>query len=462
MGFGALLGKTSVGKYIIKDSLRNLGTNKTFPGQTYQVSGMPSWRNLSELSYLLACYKENPIVQAIINIKAEAFSNIRFKVKDLKTGEILPIKEYEADKGALSKLLSRPNPLQSTLEWLRQFKVNHEVFGNAYSYAALPVGFENNFSYEDISVINNLPSYKVVPQLTGKWLEATTKEEIIEYYRFTGLDGREIKLPTNKVFHANGINIELDAHFAEGRSKLIALQRPISNIDKAFESRNVLINRRGALGILTSDKKDESIGNVPLTEDEIKEVQDDYKKYGLMEDQYHLLISSQPLKYQKMAMSIKELMLFEEVEADAIAIANSFGVPELLVKYYIKGGTFNNLDASEKRLYDSTIIPESEDFMIGLNTFLNTEEKGIELIGSFDHLHALQINKKEEAETNNKNEDTALSAFMIGAIRYNQYLTAIGLPQDDEIGDLRIWDLNEQQRQALGIKKSTNNGTGEN
>jgi len=178
-----------------------------------------------------------------------------------------------------------------------------------------------------------------------------------------------------------------------------------------------------------------------------------------MEDQHHLLISAQPLKYQKMAMSVKELMLFEEIESDAIAIANSYGVPELLAKYYLKGGTFSNLDASEKRLYDSTIIPESKDFMVGLNNFFNTRELGIELIGSFDHLNILQINKKDEAQTNKIKGETALSAFKVGAITYNQYLAALDMPVDPKIGELRIWDLDESQRSAISSSstKTTSN-----
>ena len=150
-------------------------------------------------------------------------------------------------------------------------------------------------------------------------------------------------------------------------------------------------------------------------------------------------------------MTVKELMLFEEIESDAIAIANAYGVPELLAKYYLKGSTFENLDASEKRLYDSTIIPESKDFMVSLNNFFKTAEHGIELLGSFNHLKVLQSNQKEEAETTKLNEQAAVSAFKIGAIIYNDYLRALDLPKDTSIGELRVWDLTAEQLQAIGI-----------
>lgn len=430
-------------------------TSSYLPTSSFISTGTPVWRNLSESIYLLKAYCENPIVQAIINIKADAFSNIKFSVRDLKTGEILPLGQYEKDGGRLFDLISRPNPLQSTYEWLKQEKVNAEVFGDAYIYASVPVGSEDNFDYTDINVLNNLPPYCVTPSLTGKWIDATEKSEIIKDYVFTWITGRPRTLNTNTILHLNNVNIRLNEHFTQGRSKLIALKAPITNIDLAYESRNVLIKKRGALGLLTPDGKDEAMGSVPLSETEQEDVQNAFKKYGLLDDQYSQLIVPHPLKYQRMAMSVKDLMLFEEIESDAIAISNAFGVPELLIKYYLKGGTFKNLDASEKRLYDATIIPETRDFMVGINNFFKTHEHGIELLGTFDHLHILQINKKEEAQTIKIKESTAASAFKLGAIVYNEYLISLGLPLDETIGKLRIWDLTPEQQTAIGINLNT-------
>lgn len=439
---------------------KSVNDNTSFSANTttFIAAETPIWRNLSELKYLLECYCENPVVQAVVNIKAEAMANIRFKVKDLKTGEITLLKEYEEDKGRLRNLIAQPNPLQSTMEWIKQLKVNYEVFGNSYCYASLPVGYENNFTYEDINVINNLPPYCVKPVLTGNWLDATSKGEIIKHYKFTGLGLSSRTFETNTVFHTNNVNIKLDKNFTEGKSDLIALKWPISNIDAAYESKNVMIKKRGALGVFTSEKKDDVMGSLPLKEDEIELVQKEFQKYGIMDDQYSHIISPFPLKYQKTAMSVKDLMLFEEIESSAIAVAVAKGVPELLVKYYIKGGTFNNLEASEKRLYDSTIIPETEHFMVGLNSFLKTKGLGIELIGSYDHLNILQKDKKDEAETDKIKVEAAKVKFSSGLITFGQYAIACDVELSDKtLENTRVWDLSPKQLNALGINVNKNN-----
>lgn len=434
-------------------------TNRTLtlPTSTQIITGTPIWRNLTELIYLLNCYYDNPIVQAVINIKAKAFSNIKFYVKDLQSGEIIPIEDYDDDNGTLHNLLRQPNPLQNTSEWLCQLKINHEVFGNSYAYGSVPVGYEDIFTHEDIVALNNLPPYCMSSVLTGKWLDATKKEEIISKYIFSYFNGKTKEMHPNTVLHLNKSNIRFDQDFTSGKSPLIALKHPISNIDKAYESRNVLIYKRGALGILSSELKDDVMGSLPMDDDQIEKVQKAFEKYGLLQDQYSQIISPMPMKYTQMAQSTKELMLFEEIESDAIAVCNAYGVPERLLPYYIqKGGLSSDNNVHEKRLYDSTIIPEAKDFMIGLNNFLNTKELGIEIIGSYDHLNVLQEDKKFEAECTQINANVAEKAFRSGAINYNSYLAAMGLPQDDTIGDLRIWDLSKEQLQAINNVNSRN------
>ena len=462
MGLGAYLNfnKSSKTKEVTKAS--SSVNTYTIPSSTYITTGNPVWRNLSELIYLLNCYCENPIVQAIINIKAEAFANIRFSVKDLKEGEIIPLDEYEKDKGKLNELLSQPNPLQSTTEWLRQLKVNREVFGNSYSYASVPSGHKFS-SYLDINVINNLPSYLVTPVLTGQWLNATTKDEIIKEYILENLNGKKTPLETNNILHLNNVNIKLDQNFTQGVSNLVALKDPISNIDGAFESRNVIINRRGPDGIYSTDMKDDGVGSVPASEHDVEKVQEAFKKYGLLREQFSKLIAHIPLKYQKTGSNVKDLMLFEEVSNSAIAVCHGFGVPEEIVKYYIKTGTLGtDSNVAEKRLYDSTIIPESEDFVKSLNNFFKSKNEGIELIGSYDHVKVLQKNKKEEAEVKKISTESAEKAFRMGAVNYNYVLTCLGEENNPKIGEKYIWDLDDKQLNAIGInnKSKTENNEG--
>jgi len=327
------------------------------------VSKRGNWINVYNNTYLQECYLTNPIVNAVINIKADAWANMRYKIKDLSSGEIIPIDEYDADKGVLRKLLFKPNPRESGIEWRKAYKVNYAVFGNSYVYASVPIGAESFFDYKMISVMNNLPPANLKTEITGKWLEATELSEIIKFYELTNIDGSKTELATNKVWQNNTTNIRLNENFTQGMSKLVALREPISNIFGAYETRNVMIYNRGALGFLSSDKAAEGLGSIALDDSEIDQVQSAMDKYGTMRGQYNHIVTPLPMKYVRMAMSVKDLMVFEEIESDAIAVSNAYGVPDILVKYYVKGATFENQAIAERKLYDSTIIPESTNIL---------------------------------------------------------------------------------------------------
>lgn len=463
MGIGDLFSGTfKVPNPFYRKSVSSSQVNTLPTGSSFITTGKPSWRNLSELFYLLNCFKQNPVIQTVILTKAKAWGNMRFSVEDLKSGDIIPIEKYDKDKGKLRDLVDQPNPMQSTSEWLMQSKVYQEVFGNSYGYASVPNSFDNIFTYQDINAINNLPAYRVAPVLTGMWLEATRKDEIIKKYEFYNLNNKTEFFNTNRILHTNDVNITFDKNFTKGESRLNSLQKPISNIDAALESLNVLLVKRGALGILTSDKKDEAVGNIPLSNTELEGIQNEFKKYGLMDDQWTQLISPMPLKYQRMAMNSKELGILDGMANDARFVCNAFGVPEGLIPYYTKkGGLATENDALEKRLYNSTIIPESTHWMKNLNNFLKTRNHGIQLLGTFDHLKVLQTNQKEEAETNKINSETAESQFMSGLITMGERATACGtVLSDKKYEELRIWDLQPEELSAIGINQNTQ-GNGE-
>ncbi len=427
------------------------------------ISSQANWVNLSTSNYLQLAYLSNPVVNAVINILADAWANMKYKVRILKDDEIIALEDYDADGGKLKSLLLKPNPRESGFEWIKANRVNYGVFGNSFVYASVPIGAEIvGFDYQMISVLNNLPPANLKTVITGAWLEATEMDEIVKHYELTNIDSSITEIATNKVWHTNTNNIRLDENFTLGRSKLVALRDPISNIAGAYETRNVMIYKRGAIGFLSSEKAADGTGSIALDDREIDQVQKRMEIYGTMRDQYEHMILPLPMKYVRMAMSIKDLMVFEEIESDAVAISNAYGVPELLVKYYVKGATFENIATSERQLYDRTVIPDSKDFMFGLNNFFKTEESGIELLASFDHVAALQQNKKEESEVNSKNAETMRKAFFSGAVIYNDYLAALNLPDDPTIGLLRIWDLTPEQLLAIDAGKSPTQTTNTN
>ena len=399
----------------------------------------PKWIRLKDTKDFENAYTYNPVVQSVINIKAKAKANVIWQVKAIDTGELLSEKENDKAVKKAYALMRKPNPLQTSKEFMLHSSVYFDTFGNNFIYANSP--FEK-VDLLNVSTLINLPTQAISVKLTGKWLDQTELSDIIKEYKLKGAGGTGQIIATyrpDEVLLLNEVNITSEAPNIVGVSKLMALKAAISNIQISLEARNVLMQKRGALGIFTSDRKD-ATGAYPLLPQEKKEVQEEFDEYGIRKKQYQYIISRFPLKFQRTVMTVAQLMLFEELSSDTILICNSFGVPEILAKNYLKGTTYENQDKSERRLYSGAVIPETESYARGLNDLLKTEQYGIELYPSFDHIAVMQDDEKEKSEVEKNRSATYKEKFIHGACTYNEWRLASG---DEAVdwGDVRIVEM---------------------
>jgi hypothetical protein len=149
-------------------------------------------------------------------------------------------------------------------------------------------------------------------------------------------------------------------------------------------------------------------------------------KYGMLEGQNQFFFSPAPLKATAIDQDVRKLGLFEEIATDAMMVCNAYGVPEILLKLYLQGATFENVEASVRRLYQGTLIPEAEDDMIAFNNFLGLNETDWKIVASFDHVAALQESEAKKAETDSKKKDIAMKEFQAGLLTLDEYRTAMG------------------------------------
>ena len=254
----------------------------------------------------------------------------------------------------------------------------------------------------------------------------------------------------------NNVNVMLDQNFTKGSSKLIPLQKPISNIDEALKARNVMIVKKGALGIISPKASNLEVGGLPFTPGEIKQLHESFDDYGISENQKAFMLSPSPMEFTKIAMNVKDLGLFEEVSLSGMPICYAYGVPPELAKNWITTGTLGtDSDEAQKRMYSDSIIPETEDDDEADNEFLKLRDFGIEIFSSFDHLKFLQADKKKEAETNQIISATAEREFFSALITYGQYANRVGVELVNESrGKLLFTDLTPEEQNAIRPKKA--------
>jgi hypothetical protein len=138
-----------------------------------------------------------------------------------------------------------------------------------------------------------------------------------------------------------------------------------------------LINRRGALGILSNNGKDVN-GTLPLDPEEKKALEEDFKRYGIRKEQVQMIITNAALSWQQMGYPTKELMLFEEIEDDIMRMCDTYSYPYRLLSSN-QANSLGGTDAKvfDKRLYQAAIIPESESMYDQWNDFFDLETYGL-------------------------------------------------------------------------------------
>lgn len=327
-----------------------------------------------------ALYYEIPELHAVINRYAKMIASANPIIVNDK-GEI-----QKTNGNTIFKLIDRPSAMQSWGTMMYMIAVNKCVTNNALIYA--PKGSFGALQLLPLA-FNNV---KIVP--TGKNLISADLGSFIEKFQIptSVVDSYKDFYPQDVVYltEPDGINL------FNTKSKIDTLKYPLSNLKKQYEKRNVLLSNMFSLGILSSDNGD-GISSVPLQPQDIVQMRKDMKQRHDGE----IIITDKTLKFNPMTFPTKDLMLFEEMTADKLAIIDEYGLNQHMFGQGEggNGSTFSNVEMGERQAYNSTIIPDTEIIYDELTKQLGLDREGLYLVPDFSHISVLKDDEKTNAES---------------------------------------------------------------
>jgi len=393
----------------------NLWTGKKVNGQWFYVVGRDA-DTFKEIDCLKA-YQEIPEVNAPINLKARAFSNMKLKEVN-KEGNEVSTKEGQA----VIKLLSNPNWFQQGKEFLIHTKVLRETFGNEYVYKTTPVGFDATL--DRVKAVYSIPANIVTPKYDNSTPFFFQTERPKVTYKIKQAFKDDLQVDSKYVIHFNDNRVSIthatDKNLLKGESKLAPLACVINNIRMAYESRGVILKYRGANGAWTNAAKD-SVGNAGfINPDEKDKFQEAFSQYGTLRGQHQTIVTSLPLAWQQAGVNNpKNLGLYEETQEGFNKIIDSFGMPaEMFVR--AQGSTFENQKQAEKGMYVRTIIPEANEWILGFaSEFMDTSKTSI--VSDYFHLPVFQEDLKSRGDSMTTVINALSKALQDQAISLEQY-----------------------------------------
>ena len=319
-------------------------------------------------------YIDIPELRAVINKRATMMSSNVPKLYDSK-GNLV-------ENHWLLDLIEHPNAVQSWSDVVYSISVQDGLYSNVVCYSP-----QRSFGIRNLFV--PLPANNLTINLSGKKLKQMEKENLIDSFVFTYDDGSKEEFEWSEAIYfttADGMNI------VKPISRIDSLRFPLSNIQASYKKRNVLLENIGAIGILSAQQNDLG-GAIPMTPEERTKIQRDW--YKRQKDE--LIITEANVNWQPMSYPTKDLMLFEELTEDKLALIDAYGLNYNLFSK-TEGTTFTNVRDSIRMVYTDTIIPETQQMYDSLINQFGLKEEGYYLEACFDHLPILQDDHKEKAE----------------------------------------------------------------
>jgi hypothetical protein len=335
-------------------------------------------------------YLEIPELRTVVNKRASMMSNNKPVLIDVKSGE-------EITEHWLIDLMKKPNPTQSWADVVYSLSVNDALYSNSFAYAP-----KRSFGVRNLML--PLPSDKMKILTTGKTLRQMDKDGLIAGFEFDYNTDVE-KLTWDDVVYfstPDGINI------INPSSRIEALKYPLSNLKASYHKRNVLLENIGAIGILSAKNSDIG-GAIPMTPEEKKEIQRDW--FARQKDE--LIITESDVNWQPMSYPTKDLMLFEELTEDKMALIDAYGLNYSIFSQS-KGATFSNVRDGMRMSYNDTIIPETQQLYDSITEQFALDQEGLRLIADFSEIPILQKDENLKADALNKKADAIKKLFDAG------------------------------------------------
>lgn len=386
-------------------------------------NGVEYYFNYSGHNSSVKAYKKCAPLTAIINKKAQAYINGKTWVLNSRG------KESNSDEAKkLKALFKKPNPLQSWDQFEAQGYIYQQLFGYNIVLPIKPVGFTENI---DATALWNIPPFMVDIEETKRLFYQTDTKGIIGKI-VLNYKGVKSEIKVEDIYIMKDFTPSFDS-LVLPESRICALELQINNIIGAYESRNVLINYRGALGILSAQK--DQFGGSHIKPEDKEQLQNDFRRYGLKNNQWQFIITSAALKWQAMGFPTKDLMLFEEIEDCVMRICDGFNYPFRLMASE-KSNSLGGSDVREFKtlLYQDAIIPEAGSIYGQWNQFFDTEKYSLRLDKDYSHLPILQADKSQEATARKTRNEAYKMEWELGLITRNQWRMANGedtVPGDD-------------------------------
>jgi len=410
------------------DKIDNI-TTKSF--QERNISWTPNSSQLNLLSnqtsttksdtVLLDMFNSVPELSAPIKYCANLAAKIPYKTVSYNTkGEEIPIKLPEIDK-----ILDKPNPYQSSTNFLRTTFINYLLFGDNYTNMHRGIGsmkFANHLYLLPVKYVNIIFDKMLYDKVDPN---VDFRDNYIKYYQLKyGINNVKNIAPKDiSHFKDSQLNFD-DGAYAYGQSRAYSAIMATKTIKEGYETKYHFYINRGAWGMFINNDPDGAI----LDPKEKQRVIDDFKyNYGAKKGGSLFKFMNHNMTYQNISPDFGSLNINENNEADFRAICKAIGgfPPSLLMDNRV--ALLRNGAETLKQLYNSIIQPMVEDYRETQSIDFGLAENNKWIVPDYSKIEVLQENLSTKEDILTKQNNRMLALYNEGLVTGDDVLISQGL-----------------------------------
>lgn len=304
------------------------------------ISGSADW---SDLSNRMEIVRKHPVLLPIFELYASYLSVVEFSV------------EGDVEHPLVIKL-NKPNQYQTKEDFLSEFAWFYLGFGYVYQYTKGTAGFTKDI---ERTSIYNLKSNKIDFGTNFK-TPIGLKENDFKKTRFIyDPNGEKISLTFEDVLRYHDLPTIGD-NYATSPSRLDSHKEAISNIQKAFEAKNIIIGSNGRE--LFSNGSAGSAQHIPMDNQEKEDIERKLtQSYGLGFGKRRGVVVNKNVEWKSLHIPLKELGLDDSVIKDATMLLRANNISPEQISYADKQPKYENRELAELAFVTRVMQPIAND-----------------------------------------------------------------------------------------------------
>jgi len=373
----------------------------------------PRWVGLDSVQMKFWAYVYCSPLASVIDRLAEADTNGIVQFVDADNG--VPIKNVNKipKLSRIRSLLRKPNPWQTWEEFEGEQVVLCKIFGYCPVFAIGNRSLDRSYT----KALVNLNPVSCKPVANTEF-NIFKRDSQIKHWELSVGHGTTVTIESEDILLIkDGFVSKGHSDMGLPLSKVHGMDFFVSNICAAMEANNVILKKKGPLGVFSYDAPKDIAGVIPAKPEDKDSLQADLARYGLTMGQLQYVISKMPLKWNAMSFNLRDLMTKEIIRDGIDGICDRFGYPAELMSG--KNATYENRSSSEKFLYQNNIIPFTLRRMTRYNQFFDLEN--VLLQKSYKHLPVLQEDIVKAGEASLAEAEALQIEWEMGQITWNQW-----------------------------------------